>query len=490
MIYKKSEQGEKETTLSKLKQPLKQVQKVLVITLMLVGLGINVGFANEGENSGLLTVFHIYSEGKYIGILSDEAKLEKLKEQELQKAASEFENLPLTIGTDLSVVPERVFTAGTDDEIVLEKLHEMLTVEAEAVGITIDGKHEFYVSDMRAYDEVIRRLKLQSVHEMELSEFEARTVSSVPIPALKENETRIAKVVISGKVQAEIGKTAPEEVKSLEEALVLLNKGTLDEKKYVVQSGDVLGKIAVTYTMTTAKLLELNPSFTVESVLQLGDELNVTSVEPYVEVEVHYETMKKEMIKHKSITEEDSSLYKGEKKVIRQGSDGEKEVTELIRKQNGEVIGRSVSVEKVLVEAQDEVTVIGTKVMPSRGTGTFTWPADGGYVSSQRGVRWGRVHEGIDIAQPSSYTIKVADNGVVTDAGWHSTYGNRIVVTHNNGYETLYAHLSSIDVEVGQTVPQGTEIGIMGSTGRSTGTHLHFEVLKDGENINPLSVLR
>lgn len=128
--------------------------------------------------------------------------------------------------------------------------------------------------------------------------------------------------------------------------------------------------------------------------------------------------------------------------------------------------------------------------MPSRGTGTFIWPTVGGYVSSQMGTRWGRVHQGIDIARPTARTIKAADNGVVTTVGWHDTYGNRIVITHNNGYETLYAHLSSIDVSVGQTVPQGTAIGIMGSTGRSTGVHLHFEVIKNGANVDPMSVLR
>ena len=128
--------------------------------------------------------------------------------------------------------------------------------------------------------------------------------------------------------------------------------------------------------------------------------------------------------------------------------------------------------------------------MPSRGTGTFAWPAVGGYVSSKMGARWGRVHQGIDIARPSSRTILAADNGVVTKAGKHSTYGNRIVIKHNNGYETLYAHLSSIDVSVGQTVPQGTKIGVMGSTGRSTGIHLHFEVFKNGTNIDPMSVLK
>ena len=132
----------------------------------------------------------------------------------MEKAASEFENLPLTIGTDLSVIPERVFTAETDDDIVLEKLHEMLSVEAEAIGVSIDGELAFYVNDMATYDEVIRELKLQSVTEKELNEFEARTASSEPIPPLKENETRIINIFMSGEIQAVEGKTAPEEVRN------------------------------------------------------------------------------------------------------------------------------------------------------------------------------------------------------------------------------------------------------------------------------------
>ena len=458
--------------------------------MMLAGLGINTGFANEEENKDLLTIFHIYSKGEYVGVIADQEKLDDLKEEELEKAASEFKNLPLTIGTDLSVIPERVFTAETDDNVVLEKLDGMLSVEAEAIGVSIDEELAFYVNDMETYNEVIRELKLQSVSEKKLNEFEARTASSEPIPPLKEDETRIVNILMSGEIQAVPGKVSPEEVRSTEEALVLLNKGTLEEKKYVVSSGDVLGSIAAAHNMTMAKLLELNPGFTADKILKVGDELNVTAIEPYVEVEVHYETKVKETIKYKTLTEKDSSLYKGEKKVIKKGSDGEKMVTELIRKQNGQTIGRSVSEENIIAEAVNKVTVVGSKVMPSRGSGTFIWPASGGYVSSKMGTRWGRAHQGIDIARPSSYGIVAADNGVVKTAGRHSTYGNRVVITHNNGYETLYAHLSSIEVSEGQTVPRGTKIGVMGSTGRSTGVHLHFEVFKNGTNINPMSVLK
>ncbi|MCM3744570.1 M23 family metallopeptidase [Sporosarcina luteola] len=469
----------------------KKFQKIGLMAVFLGGFSISSGFALEKEkDSSIHTVYHVYFASKYIGMLSDDKKIEQLKKEELEKAASEYEGLPLTIGTELSIVPEKVFTIGTDDEQVLGKLQNMLTVEAEAIGVQIDGETAFYVKDKADFEAVIHELTLQTVTEQELTEFEARQQSTEPIPPLKENETRLATIKFSADIQATEGQTAPKEVRSVQEAMTLLNKGTLEEKQYSIQAGDVLGKIASAHKMSTDKLMEINPGITEASVLQIGQELNVTALEPYIEVEALYESKEIAPIQFKKLTEKDASTFKGEERVKQKGTDGKKSVTHLIRKKNGKVIGKTVAEEHVLEEPIHEVTVVGTKVIPSRGTGNFKWPADGGYVSSQMGKRWGRVHQGIDIARPSTRSIFASDNGVVTDVGHHATYGNRIIITHNNGYKTLYAHLSSIEVKVGQTVPQGSRIGVMGSTGRSTGMHLHFEVFKNGSNINPLSVLR
>lgn len=464
------------------------IKKIGVASVLFAGLGISSGFS--GEQEGIQTIYHIYSDGQYVGELANIDDLEKIKEEKMKEAVSEYKNLPLTIGSDLSVVEEKVFSVGTDDSQVLGQLQDMLSVEAEAMGINIGGESVLYVKDKAAYDEVIKELKLQTVSEEELIEFEARKQSTESLPPLKKNETRLVNIEFSKELQAEEGKTAPDEVLGVEDALTLLNKGTLEEKKYTVQAGDVLGKIASAHNMKTQQLLDLNPNITEDTLLQIGDELNVTVLEPFVEVEAHYETKKIEPIQYKKLTEKDETKFKGEQRVKQEGTDGKKAVTQIVRKKNGTVIGKSVAEEHVIVEPVHEVTVVGTKVIPSRGTGNFVWPADGGYISSQMGKRWGRVHQGIDIARPSSRSIFAADNGVVTQVGYHGTYGNRIVITHNNGYETLYAHLSSIEVKVGQTVPQGTKIGVMGSTGRSTGMHLHFEVLKHGSNIDPLSLLR
>ncbi|KXH80599.1 M23 family metallopeptidase [Sporosarcina sp. HYO08] len=489
MFYRKTKDGENRTTNHWLKRPVKQVYKIVIITALLAGLSVNAGFATEKINSDLHTIYHIYSEDEYIGVLSDDQKLEQLKENTIENAASEFENLPLTIGTDFSIIPERVFAVQNDDAPVLEKIESLFSIEAEAIGLTIDDELALYVKDMEAYEQLVRLLKLQSVSEKELTEFEARQATTTAIPPLKDNETRVIDIQLSGKLEAVEGQTVPEEVYNAEQALELLKKGKQVEKPYTIKKGDVFEKIAAKHHMKVSELLELNPNYTVDTLLQIGKELTVTYMEPYVEVDVLYESKKLETIQHQTITEKDSSRLKGETTIKRRGSDGKKAVTERIRKRNGQVVGHAVEQVETLVAAVDEVKVVGTKVIASRGTGTFKWPAVGGYISSHMGTRWGRMHQGIDIARPSSYSILASDNGVVTTAGGHSTYGNRIVIKHNNGYETLYAHLSSIDVRVGQTVQQGQKIGVMGSTGRSTGVHLHFEVFKNGANINPMSVL-
>lgn len=131
------------------------------------------------------------------------------------------------------------------------------------------------------------------------------------------------------------------------------------------------------------------------------------------------------------------------------------------------------------------------QITPDAGTvvasGSFVWPTGG--TISQRFVWY---HKGIDIANRAAPAILAADAGKVVGAGWLDGYGygNRVIIDHGNGYRTLYAHLSQVYVVSGQTVNRGAVIGKMGSTGRSTGVHLHFEVMLNGIYLNPLNVLK
>jgi len=121
------------------------------------------------------------------------------------------------------------------------------------------------------------------------------------------------------------------------------------------------------------------------------------------------------------------------------------------------------------------------------GGGQFIWPTSGGMTQY---FAW--YHPGIDVANRAAPAVVASDGGRVIVAGWPDNYGygNRVIVDHGNGYQTIYAHLSNIYVTGGQTVSRGQSIGQMGSTGRSTGTHLHFEIRYKGIAVNPLAILK
>ena len=131
------------------------------------------------------------------------------------------------------------------------------------------------------------------------------------------------------------------------------------------------------------------------------------------------------------------------------------------------------------------------QITPDAGTvvasGQFAWPTSGGIT--QRYVWY---HQGVDIANRGVPNVLAADSGRVIIAGWPdgNGYGNRVIIDHGNGYKTLYAHLSKIYVIPGQSVGRGSAIGQMGTTGRSTGPHLHFEVIQNGVRLNPLNFLK
>lgn len=119
----------------------------------------------------------------------------------------------------------------------------------------------------------------------------------------------------------------------------------------------------------------------------------------------------------------------------------------------------------------------------------WTRPAVGP-ISSMFGMRWGSMHRGVDIAAPYGSTVRAAYGGTVKKVGWYGGYGKIVIIDHGDGLETYYGHNSEILVTEGQKVRAGMPVAKVGSTGHSTGPHCHFEVLLNGERVDPMPYLR
>lgn len=123
-------------------------------------------------------------------------------------------------------------------------------------------------------------------------------------------------------------------------------------------------------------------------------------------------------------------------------------------------------------------------------TVNFSSPLEDTFITSQYGPRWNSVHQGLDLHAGFRDKILAAEQGVVVKAGKGNGYGKMVRIKHGNGFETLYAHMSTVSVKEGDRIKKGDVIGKAGNTGTSSGVHLHFEIIKNGKHVNPLSYLR
>lgn len=197
-----------------------------------------------------------------------------------------------------------------------------------------------------------------------------------------------------------------------------------------------------------------------------------------------------EPVEYNVVYEETEELYRGETQVKTAGVNGEMQIAAKVTKENGEEVSREIVDQTVITEPVDEVVLQGTNDKPKwYPTGKFITPANGRF-SSGFGRRWGRSHQGIDIAGSYGSNVVASDGGTVIYAGYNSSgYGNLVKIDHGNGYVTYYGHNSSLCVSVGDKVYQGQVIAKMGSTGRSTGNHCHFEVRINGTAVDPMNYL-
>lgn len=260
---------------------------------------------------------------------------------------------------------------------------------------------------------------------------------------------------------------------------------------YKVQSGDTLSGISVKVGLPMADIIALNSNIESEhSVINIDQEIIITVPEPEVAV-VWTEVAKLEEAYNKP-TEYiyNDNWFTNQQVTHQQPSAGYHEAVLSISHSNNTVVSKDTVYEEVLIEPVGKIVEVGTMIPP-----TYIKPLAGGMLSSRFGYRkspGGRGstnHKGVDWATPRGTPIYASCGGSVVSAGWSGGYGYCVYLTHPDGKQTRYAHLSSCAVSKGQSVSQGQIIGYSGNTGNSTGPHLHFEIIVNGVQVDPFNYL-
>ncbi len=245
----------------------------------------------------------------------------------------------------------------------------------------------------------------------------------------------------------------------------------------------------ITYLPAEIKVADLMDKVDVKYALK-GVETGV----PLVTVANVYEVTRTAELPYDIVKEYDSSMTYGKEKIKQKGINGEQQIDIMLVEENGEEVYREISNEKVLVAAVDEIIAQGAVVqMASRSASVsnsgMIWPTTATRISSYFGPRSGGFHTGLDIDGNTGDPVWAAKSGVVTQAGYRGSYGYCVTIDHGNGLISMYAHLSEVTTKEGVQINIGEPVGLEGSTGNSSGSHLHFEIRLNGNPVDPLNYI-
>lgn len=514
-----------------------KIQEVKIAVLAIITfIFFMPGYTNI-ENTGN-NMFTVLLNGTYVGTVGDSSKAEEYLKMARRATAGDGEELVL-IDSNLECMGEEVFWGHIDDEEtvvanmvqvlkdnVKQTLHRSYTVKVNDYTVNLASKEEVLEllrSSIRKYDmegEYDVELVLDGTRELNVlttnilsrkeqqeQEGDMEVLASAGIfqaldemfddiePAVEKDfsdyELGLISLEFGDEIEVVESYLAEEELTPVEEAI---NEVTKDQEKnqiYEIQTGDSLSKIAVENELTIEKLIEMNESIEDEnSTIRAGDEIIITVPEPELSVERQEEVYYEEDYEAEIIYVDNDNWYTTESKTLQEPSAGHRKVVATVSYRNDLETSREIVKEEVTYEAVPKIVERGTKIPP-----TYIKPISGGRLSSGFGRRSrptrgaSTYHKGIDWATPVGTAVMASSGGTVSKAGWGSGYGYVVYIEHADGRQTRYGHLSKVLVSPGQKVSQGQKIALSGNTGISSGPHVHFEILINGSQVNPLKYL-
>ena len=464
--YEKSRLGQ---TLERLKRYSEDHKKGMLMVFAIAMMGV-MGAAGV---LNYCTAYEYSYNGQKLGLVKEKDDVLQITDL-VQGALTEEKNMKIVIDAKDDITFHRKLALDEsqidNSEQVLKRLTYMGDLKVKATGIYVNGKKIGAVQDRKTAEKALK----------DVADKYTKQGDNIEVESVRFLE----------KVDIKTANTDLEDLHSEEEMVDLLCTSGEKETVHKVVAGDTLHSIAKKYDVWEDQLLADNKGINSKK-LEVGSNIIVKQQAPVLTYEVVEKITYDKVIEHKVEEQKSADIYEGMTETQQAGSDGLSEITARVTLQNGKKVEEEDLVTTVKEEPVTEVVLVGTKERPPTvGSGKYIWPLKDSFTqTSGFGSRWGRQHKGIDLAVSVGTTVYAADGGTVVEAQYSGSYGNVVMIDHQNGQETRYAHNSKLLVKKGDKVYQGQPIAKSGNTGRSTGPHVHFEIRFNGEPRNPLNYL-
>lgn len=284
-------------------------------------------------------VYHVYVDGEKIGTVDDQQVIQSYLDQKLKAINKKKPDLQYVIAEDITYESVQTFRPDVNAQATLAALKDMLTIKAQAVAITVNGKKIGYVEDKDTALSVLQQFKANYVPKDVLeklakhSEKQAKDKSSQTAyqGVMVAEDTKIVDVTLSAEVAFKKTAVTPDKISNETAMLQALSANKQQTKTYTVQKGDVLSEIAAKFDATKEALKALNTGLQADDVLHIGQQIKVKTAVPLLSVIVKKTMTDKENIAYETKVKKDDDMYKGHTKVVQQGSDGQKEIQFLLK---------------------------------------------------------------------------------------------------------------------------------------------------------------
>lgn len=454
----------------------RNIKKILMTIIPIVSLVAAIIVVRYWTNATF--ALKLTYQGKYVGNIASEEVFDEAVLMAEDRVSNEDQSFAVDRSPvmELTLTPKSALINKTKlCDIILSSYGDKVV---DMYGVYVNGKFEGSVDS-----EVKGKALLQSILDNYASTYGDKTMTNVDISFLDNVEFIEGLYPTSTKL-------------TLEKAKTLLTNKNEGKEWYVVKEGDSLASIAHENNISRKQLLQMNPDVGINS-LEVGQKLLVKESSAYLQISMTCVKKLNESIPYEEETVKDSSHYVGDNYIKIEGVSGIRQLSYQVSYVDGKETSRKKIGTSVIRQPVTQVKAIGAMKIQGASsqagdgvaTGRMLWPLPSSLgVGERYGYQEGRFHNGVDIYGNYGAGIVSCDGGVVVEAhasGYNGGWGEYVLVDHGNGYQTRYAHMSSVLVTAGEKVSKGQLIGRVGSTGWSTCNHLHIEVLRNGSRTDP-----